>query len=267
MKLLTLNFSLEVGTISERLDALGKLVAAKRPEFIALQGVNNDVLKKIKASQWAVRYPNLIQPPTKYDTRTKPTVAILSTYPSIKSVTLNYHDSPGKKTAILGFFAMHDKQKVEYYVCICSTLLDAGLENSLIREQEINELMYEMREHDDCFIMADMSLLRGLDGDLELSGGWQDAWLASGHSEKSGNTVDPGANPLIKSGQQGRPDRILFRTQRYSLDSTEIVGTEKLGGVHSGVLSVFSPLDTILPDHPTTDLPCSFLRPRPVPTH
>lgn len=265
MKLLTFNLCIEVGNVSERLEALGKLVRAKRPEFIALQGVNNETLKNIKASQWGSRYPNITQPPTKFETRTKPTVAILSTYPSIKSITINYHDSVGKKMAIVGFFSMHDKQKKEHYICVCSTMLDPGLDQTLLREQEINELMYELREHDEVFVLADLCLISGVDGVLELSGGWQDAWEASGNSAMSGPTVDPEVNPLIKSGQQDRPDRILFKTQRYSLDSTEIVGREKLGGTHVsphfGLLSTFSPLDTILPDHPSTDLPCSFLRP------
>ena len=265
MKLLTFNLCIEAGSVPERLEALGKLVSARRPEFIALQGVNNETLKNIKTSRWGARYPHLTQPPTRFETRTKPTVAVLSTYPAINSVTIDYHDSTGKKTAIAGFFGMHDKQKVEHYICVCSTVLDAGMDNTLLREQEVNQLMYELKEHDDCFVMADLSLLSGLDGELELCGGWQDAWLASGNSPKSGYTIDPEKNPLIKSGARGRPDRVLFKTQRYSLDSAEIVGTETFGGTHIsphyGVLSVFSPLDTILPDHPATDLACSFLRP------
>ena len=266
MKLLTFNLCVEVGTVAERLEALGELVRAKRPEYIALQGVTNDTLKNIKTSGWAVRYPHITQPPTRFETRTKPTVAILSTYPAVKSVTIKYHDSPGRKMAVVGFFSMHDKQKVEHYICVVSTMLDPGLDLSLVREQEINELMYEIRDHDDCFLLADLGVVSGIDGTLELSGGWKDAWLSSGKSPKGGYTVDPEENPLIKSGQRDRPDRILFRTQRYSLDSTEVVGTEKLKGTHIsphyGVLSVFSPLDTILPDHPASDLPCSFLRPR-----
>ena len=266
MKLLTFNMCVEVGSVAERLDALGELVRAKRPEYIALQGVTNDTLKNIKTSAWFVRYPHITQPPTRFETRTKPTVAILSTYPAIKAVTINYHESPGNKMAVVGFFSMHDKQKVEHYICVVSTMLDPGLEQSHIREQEINELMYELREHDDCFLLADMSVVSGVDGTLELSGGWQDAWLASGNSPKGGHTVDPETNPLIKSGQRDRPDRILFRTQRYRLDSAEVVGTSKFKGTqispHFGVFSVFSPMDTILPDHPPSDLPCSFLRPR-----
>ncbi|CAI8051192.1 hypothetical protein GBAR_LOCUS28038 [Geodia barretti] len=266
MKLLTFNMCVEVGSVAERLEALGELVRDKRPEYIALQGVTNDTLKTIKTSGWAARYPHITQPPTRFETRTKATVAILSTYPAVKSITINYHDSPGKKKAVVGFFSMYDKQKVEHYICVVSTMLDPGLDLSLIREQEINELMYELRDHDDCFLLADMGLIAGVDGSLELSGGWKDAWLACGKSPKDGHTVDPDSNSLIKSGQRDRPDRILYRTQRYQLDSTEVVGTAKFKGTfispHFGVLSVFSPLDTILPDHPVTDLPCSFLRPR-----
>jgi hypothetical protein len=262
MKLLTFNLCIEVGSVPERLEALGKLARAKRPEFIALQGVNNETLKNIKTSTWGVRYPHITQPPTKYETRTKPTVAVLSTYPAVKSIPIYYQDSTGNKVAIIGFYSMHDKQKVEHYVCVISTMLDPGVDNSLLREQEINELMYELRTHDDCFVLADLSLIGGVDGALELGGGWQDAWLASGKSPKNGHTVDPEVNPLIKSGQRDRPDRILFKSQRYALDSTEIVGTEAPHiSPHFGVFSVFSPLDTILPDHPATDLPCSFLRP------
>ena len=266
MKLLTFNMCVEVGNVAERLEALGELVRAKKPEYIALQGVTNDTLKTIMVSGWASRYRHVTQPPTRFETRKEQTVAILSTYPAIKSVTINYHDSPGKKMAIVGFFSMHDKQKVEHYICVVSTMLDPGLDLSLIREQEINELMYELREHDDCFILADLGVVSGMDGTLELSGGWQDAWLATGKPPKAGYTIDPDTNPLIKSGQRDRPDRILFRTQRYRLDYSEVVGTEKLKGTqispHFGVFSVFSPLDIILPDHPPSDLPCSFLRPR-----
>ena len=263
MKLLTFNMCVEVGSVSERLEALGELVRAKRPEFIALQGVTNEMLKDI-GSGTGRRY-NITQPPTRFETRMKPTVAILSTYPAIKSETINYQDSIGKKMAVVGFFSMHDKQKVEHYICVVSTMLDPGIDNTLFREQEMNELMYELRGHDDCFVLADLGLISGVDGALELYGGWKDAWLAGGKSPRAGHTVDPEVNPLIKRGQRDRPDRILYKTQRYHLDSTEIVGTDKFKGTyispHFGVLSVFLPLDTILPDHPTPELYCSFLRP------
>lgn len=264
MKLLTVNLCMEAANLPERIEALGKLVRAKKPEFIALQGVNNETLGIIKASGWCVRYPHLTQPPTKYETRTKPTVAILSTYPVLKSTPVYYQDSTSNKLAIIGYYVMHDKQKVEHYICVCSTLLETGADNSHARESEINQLMYEMKDHDDCFVLGDLSLLKAVDGDLELSGGWQDAWLASGNSKGSGYTVDPGVNPLIKTGHRGRPDRVLFKSQRYGLDSAEVVGTEKYGATHVsphfGVFAVFSPLDTILPDHSPTDLPCSFTR-------
>ena len=262
MKLLTVNLCLEEGDVERRLQALEQLVRTKKPEFIALQGVSNDTLSYIKTGKWGARYPHVAQPPIKYETRTKPTVAILSTFPILKSKTIYYENTAAHRLAIIVYYVMHCKSNLQQYICVSSTLLDRGPEHSHLRENEINQLMHEMIEDEECFILGDLSLLHSVDGELVLSGGWQDAWITSGNTG-GGYTMDSGKNSQIHTWTQSRPDRILFKSLRYKLDSIEVVGEEKFGGTHSphfGVLSNFLHLDTILPDHPNSVLPCSFTR-------
>ena len=256
-----MNLCVEAGDVERRLQALEQLVRAKKPEFIALQGVSNDTLSTIKTSAWGTRYPHLAQPPIKYETRTKPTVAILSTFPVLKSKTVYYEDTAAHRLAIIGYYVLHDKSKLQQYICVSSTLMDRGPEHSHLRENEVNQLMHEMIEDEECFILGDLGLLHSVDGELVLSGGWQDAWIASGNTG-GGYTIDWRKNSLIHTSIQSRPDRILFKSLRYGLESIEVVGEEKYSGTHIsphfGVFSTFVHLDTILPDHPNSILPCSF---------
>ena len=55
MKLLTVDMCMQAGQLQERLEALGKLVQSRRPEFVALQNVSNEVVKKITSSGWGAR--------------------------------------------------------------------------------------------------------------------------------------------------------------------------------------------------------------------
>ena len=267
MKLLTFNMCMEVGRLNERLDALGVLVREKRPEFITLQTVNNDTLKKIKGSTWGSRY-NIIQPPTKFETRGKPSVAILSTYPPESSKVIYYHETKSNRLLLKGYFIMYDKQKGAHVVSLCTTHLEEGREASEIREKQINEALLSLMGDDECFVSGDFSLLHSLDGELHLNGSWMDAWVvANGHTGERGDTY---ANPLLKEDKypSGRPDRILFKVRRYKLDSVEVVGKDPARGsgvhisTHFGVLAAFSLLDptSYLPPGEQTEVACFFER-------
>ena len=269
MKLLTFNMCMGVGRLDERLVALGTLVREKRPEFVALQTVNNDVLKKIKGSTWGSRY-NIIQPPTKFETRGKPSVAILSTYPAESSKDIYYHDTGSNRLLLKGYFLMYDKQKRAHIVSLCTTHLEEGRETSETREKQINEALLSLADDEECFVLGDFSLLHSLDGELHLNGSWMDAWLsANGDTGESGDTY---ANPLLKDDKNptGRPDRILFKVRRYKLDSVEVVGKEPARGsdvhvsTHFGVLATFSLLDPTgyLPPSEQTEVACFFKRPQ-----
>ena len=256
-----MNLCVEVGNVERRLQALEELVRDRKPDFIALQGVGNNTLSYIKTSAWGTRYPHLARPPVKYETRIKDTVAILSTFPVLKSRTVHYEDTAAQRLAIIGKYGVNDKSNIQHNICISSTLLDRGPEHSNLRENEINQLMHEMIEDEDCFIVGDLGLLLWVDGELVLSAGWKDAWTASGNAG-GGYTMDSGKNSLIRTGVKSRPDRILFRSQRYRLESTEVVGLKKYRGTHIsphfGVFSTFVHLDATLPDHPKSAMPCSF---------
>ena len=258
MKILTVNLCIELGDVDRRLQALEQLVYVKKPDFIALQGVANNTLSSITTSAWGTRYPHVAQPPVKYETRTKPTVAILSTFPVLKSKTVYYEES--KSLAIIAYYALQEKSMSKQIISISSTRLDCGPENSRRRQNDINQLMREMSEDRDCFIVGDLGLLRCVDGELELSEGWQDSWITSGNAG-GGFTMDSGKNSLIRTAIKGRPDRILFRSLRYRLESTEVVGVEKYRGVHIsshfGVFSSFVHRDIALPTRPTPAITCS----------
>ena len=271
MKLLTIDFCMEVGRTPERLEALGEIVKTKRPEFICLQNVSNEVLKKIKVSMWGQRY-SLTHPPTKFETRNKPQVAILSVYPAQRSDTLEYLSGKGK-SLLKGHFLMFDKKKDPHILTICTTYLERGKDESKTREKQLNEALTSVIEEEDVIMAADLSVVESADGKPHLLGGWSDVWLECGQGE--GLTYVPGENPLIKnpSEQQEResgerPDRILSRLRRYRWESVEVVGTKlhKPSGchisTHFGLLASFSMLETgsVFPPHPQQDVGCVFER-------
>ena len=68
MKLLTVNMCMHVGPLQERLEALGKLVQSKRPEFIALQGVSNEIMRVVCADVGHASLLNLTTLSTNYIT-------------------------------------------------------------------------------------------------------------------------------------------------------------------------------------------------------
>lgn len=256
MKLLTFNMTagLPVAEAADRLDALGKLVQSRRPEFLALQNVTNETLKKITRTTWGSRY-NVIQPPYFFETRKLPTVAMLSTYPAEDSMTLNYHETPSGKVVLKGYYVMYDKLNQPYVICVATTSLEKGLKLTEFREKQLNEACLSMKDAENAFLLGDFSLDNDIDGDLELRGGWVDSWLAiAGNTESSGYTYDPEKNPLIKEDPfgPGRPDRIFFKSRHYNLDSVELVGVEPYQlpegqavtiSKHYGLLAQFSLLD------------------------
>lgn len=264
MKLLTVNMCMHVGPLQERLEALGKLVQSKRPEFIALQGVSNEIMRKINGTMWGTRY-NLSHPPTKYETRTKPTVAILSTYPPQQTHSLTYVNTVTNKVLLRGDFVMYDKQKQPHVISVCSTHLEEGGDKSEVREIQINEAFLSLKDDEDCFVLGDFSLVNDIDGDLHLDGGWHDSWVTNGKG--SGETVVPTMNPLLKGEvPSGRPDRIFYKSLRYKLESVEVVGKEPISGTgihvspHFGVLASFTPLEQLNPPADLTEVPCFFNR-------
>lgn len=264
MKLLTVNMCMHVGPLQERLEALGKLVQSKRPEFIALQGVSNEIMRKINGTMWGTRY-NLSHPPTKYETRTKPTVAILSTYPPQQTLSITYVNTITNKVLLRGDFVMYDKQKQPHVISVCSTLLEEGADKSEVREIQINEAFLSLKDDEDCFVLGDFSLVNDIDGDLHLSGGWHDSWVTNGKG--SGETVVPTMNPLLKGEvPSGRPDRIFYKSMRYKLESVEVVGKEPISGAgihispHFGVFASFTPLEQLNPPADLTEVPCFFNR-------
>lgn len=257
MKLLTFNMD-DLGQISDRLDALGNIIQAKRPEFMALQNVTNETIKKVTATPWGSRY-NVIQPPYKYETRKKSTVALFSTYPAQDTTIVEYHETKNNNVLLKGYYVMYDKQKQAYVICVATTSLESGLKAAGLRERQLNEACLSMVEDEDAFVLGDFSLDNDIDGELTLKGGWMDAWLSiPGNTEASGYTYNPEKNPLIKEDPfgPGRPDRIFFKTRHYKLESMELVGVEPYqltGGAgvtiskHYGLLVQLSPLDTPKP--------------------
>jgi len=255
MKLLSFNMGPgDLPDLPNRVEALGELVKAKRPEFVALQNVTNETIKKVTGTTWAARY-NVVQPPYKYETRKKPTVALFSTYPAQDNNTVSYHETNSGRLLLRGYYVMYDKQKQPYVICVSTTSLENGLKAAEFREKQLNEACLSMVDAEDAFLLGDLSLDNDIDGELSLRGGWMDAWLSiPGNTESTGYTYNPDKNPLIKEDPfgPGRPDRVLFKTRHYKLDSVDLVGTEpSKGGItisnHYGLLVQLSPLDEVKP--------------------
>ena len=262
-----LSIYLEPGNNSsllKRLDALGDIVKAKKPEFVALQNVTNDIIKKMKVTPWGARF-NILQTPYSYETRKNATSALLSTYPTDGSLSRNYKHTQSGKMILNGLYVMYDKQKQPFVITVGATTLEQGLKASEFRDKQLNEACLSMAEAKDSFLTGGFNIDSDIDGELLLQGGWKDAWLEAGHTESSGYTYDPDKNPLIKEDPfgPGRPDRLLYRTRHYKLDSVELVGNKHPSAAsaaasstistHYGILAQFSPLE--IPEPPIKDSP------------
>ena len=267
MKILTLDIGTDSSLLKERLDALGTLIKDKRPEFVALQNVTNDMIKKVKSCTWAARY-QITQPPTKFETRDKPTVCLLSTYPPQDYGTVVYHGST--KILLVAYFVMYDKQKKPHVIPICSTHLEPGVDTSEQRELQLNESFLSQVENRDSFIAGGFNLVDSIDGELQLEGGWNDAWLTvPGNTTENGYTCISEAKSKKKEDEFGsqRADRIFFKSVRYKLDAVEVVGKPMAGASasvfpHFGVLASFSHLDVLRRSNPDSEVPCVFKRPK-----
>lgn len=260
MKLLTIYIDTQPSKLGGSLDALGEIVRVKKPEFLAIQNVTNDTIKKVQATPWGSLY-KIIQPSYKYETRKKPTTALLSTYPSQDFLAKCYHETPTGKMLLKGYFVMYDKQKQPFVICVGSTSLEQGLKVSEFREKQLNEACLSMIDDEDCFLMGGFGIDNDIDGELTLKGGWGDAWLdIPGNTESTGYTYDPDKNPLIKEDPfgPGRPDRLFYKSRHYKLDSMELVGNSHPSAAsasaasvtlstHYGLLTQFSPLDEMKP--------------------
>ena len=263
MKILTICLTTDDGTFAERLELLGKVVKSKRPEFIAIQNVNNEVIKKIQATTWGSKY-NATFPPTKYEMRLKPQVALLSTYPTYQTSTHNYIRTPGHKLLLTATYIMFDKAKNPHLLSVNTTQLEVGTQQSELREIQMNEILLSLASSEDSIVLGDFSLLP-VDGQVSIHGGWSDTWLAvSGNTEEDGATYVPARNPLIKNKDEptGRPDRIFAKLRRYKLESVEVVGNEDGAPIsgHYGVLASFAQTDVPLPITTEEPVVCIFNR-------
>ena len=271
MKLLTFDMGTDSARLQDRLEALGKIVHSKRPEFLALQNVSNEAIKRIKGFPWCSLY-TATHPPYKFETRTKPTVALFTTYPAEDSASMTYHETSTNRVLQKGFYIMYNKQKEPHVITVCTTSLEAGLKSSLTREKQLNEAFLSLADDEDAFILGGFCLDDDIDGDITLESGWKDAWLSvPGNSSSNGYTYDPTNNPLIKEDPHGpgRPDRLFFKTRRYKLDSIEVVGREPYApargsavtvSTHYGLFAQFTPTDQLLPSHESTMVSAVFNR-------
>lgn len=241
MKLLTINIRCEEPGLQERLDELGKIVKSKRPEFIAIQDVTIDTGKHIQAAPWAQRY-HLLMPPPRYETRNKPSVAILSAYPSEESKALQYEGAKPTEVLLRSYYVMYDKSRQPHVVTIVTTHVQNEPEDTMIREKQLNEAMEMLDEYEDVWLLGDFNIIREIDGSVSLTGDWRDAWMeGDGNTCPLGDTYVPAKNPLIKNKSlpSGRPDRIFYKSSRYCFESIELIGTNPVISSHFGILVTF----------------------------
>lgn len=264
MKLLTINIRCEEPGLQNRLDELGKIIKSRRPDFIAIQDVTIDVGKHIKAAQWAQRY-HFLMPPPRFETRNKPSVAILSTFPSEESKALQYEGAKPTEVLLRGYYVMYDKNRQPHVVTIVTTHVQNEPEDTMIREKQLNEAMGMLDEYEDVWLLGDFNIIREIDGELSLVGNWKDAWMeGEGNTCASGDTYVPLNNSLIKNKAlpSGRPDRIFYKSRHYCFESIELVGTNPVMSSHYGVLVTLYQREGQLPSPSTTPgVICTFNRP------
>ena len=263
MKLLTFNLD---SFPFDNLEAIGKLVREKRPEFLAFQNVTNDNIKKIKSTSWCTKY-NCIQPPFVFETRRKPTVVLFSTYPAEDHKSISYTETKNNEVLEKGYYVMHDKANKPFVIIVAITSLVKDLKGSEVRERQLNEACLSVGLAEDAFLIGNFNIDNDIDGEVLLQGSWKDAWLSiPGHTEANGYTYDPINNPLIKADPlgPGRPDRLLFKSRNFQLDNIELVGTasSKGGamGKHYGLLAQFTQLDRPKPKEAALETAVSFGR-------
>ncbi len=246
-------------TLPKRLESLGQIVQAKRPEFVAIHNVTNDIVKKVKGTPWGARF-SVLQNAYTYETRKNITSALLSTYPCQDHVSYPYEDTTSGKMILNGFYVMNDKQNKPFVIAVGTTTLEHGLKASEAREKQLNEVLQSMCEVDNAFLAGGFNIDSDIDGELTLQGGWEDAWLKCGNTESSGYTYDPKNNPLIKDDPlgPGRPDRLFFKSRNYKLEGIEVVGNKhpSVVSTHYGILAHLSPLD--IPNPKLTNHPSVF---------
>lgn len=264
MKLLTINISCEHPGLQDRLDELGKIVKSKRPDFIAIQDVTIETGKQIKAASWAQRY-HFLMPPARFETRNKPSVAILSTYPAEETKALHYEGAKPTEVLLRSIYAMYDKSRQPHLITIVTTHVQNEPEDTMIREKQLNEAMAMLDEYDDVWLLGDFNIIREIDGTQSIAGDWKDAWIEEeGNTCASGDTYVPSSNPLIKNKSlpSGRPDRIFYKSRRYCFESIELVGTDPVISSHFGILLTLYQHEGHLPTASSTPrIICTFKRP------
>ena len=259
MKVLSLNLDVKQVASFQRLEILGKLITENRPDFVALQSVTQDTIKKISSQPWAASY-TVASVPVTFETRLKPTCAILSLYPSEETKVFEYRNPDSPHQLVYARFVLLDKQKQSFYVTVASTQILSGSskEDSVVREKHLNQAMYTLGEAEDCILVGDFGMNEEVDGSPQLFAGWKDAWLVTA-AEGKGVTC---------ASTSTRSDRIFFRMRRYRASSVEVVFGDQIPELgasclssHFGLLATFSDVEGILPKNSAYDLPCMFSRP------
>ena len=135
----------------------------------------------------------------------------------------------------------------------------------MIREKQLNEAMGMLDEYEDVWLLGDFNIIREIDGSLSLAGDWKDAWMeGEGNTCASGDTYVPSKNPLIKNNSlpSGRPDRIFYKSGRYSFESIELIGTNPVISSHFGVLiTMYQQEGQLHSTNTTPGIICTFNRP------
>lgn len=266
MKLLTYNMGgLLLENYTARLEALGRLVLSKKPEFVALQNMSIDGIKTLRTLPWATRYNSILSPPATYDTRKKSKCVIMSIYSTDqKLMEFNYRDPDTDRHLLWVDFILNDKQKQPHKLTIGTTEIAISTPTDVM-EKYLNQALFVSQSHEDCFIMGDFAIVEAINGRLSLQGNWKDAWEEiNGADSSNGHSFDPPNNSLVKEKTlpSFRPDRVIYNTRRYKVVGVELVGVdpdETLGSHisnHYGVMSTFALLESPLPPVPPPEVPC-----------
>jgi tyrosyl-DNA phosphodiesterase 2 len=230
LKLLTYNVWFADVAQRERMEAIGRLVASSSPHVVALQEVTPGLEEMLRSGSWASSYSFSPSP------RGVPYYTLLAVRTTFRRVSFRRIPFPNSRMGRDVTSCMLELGGGKR-LCVATSHLESFLSREDTSSQErLAQLSTALSELSrtgsptDCILAGDMNWDDTLEGPMQLSGGWKDAWKLLRPGEP-GHTYDAGANAMLIGGMRKRLDRVVVRADSYLPGSIEMVGREAIEGV------------------------------------